>query len=159
MRFSLCNESCYWTQWHYNLYAFYFSQKSSVRLSYLSIFDLKYLTCATTQEPESATSSPFLFVFGFAAGFCQSCLLYATLSSVEKRCKQTLSGSSTIFRTNITKGWSPTLALFCLIETFGADLGMAIASTIIRVLSKSNVRSSLGNSETTEKVRYSNPHT
>ncbi len=49
-------------------------------------------------------------------------------------------------------GWPQSLALYYLVETFGADLGMALMSSIMRSVSKSGIRSSLGESKTTELV-------
>ncbi|KAK4674169.1 hypothetical protein QC763_118045 [Podospora pseudopauciseta] len=85
-------------------------------------------------KPELAQHAPLLVVFGISTGLWQSCLLYATLSSTEK------------------KWWPQTLALYYLIETFGADLGMALMSTITRSVAKIGIRSSLGDSKTTERI-------
>ncbi|KAK0660077.1 major facilitator superfamily domain-containing protein [Cercophora samala] len=85
-------------------------------------------------KPELAQHAPLLVAFGICTGMWQSCLLFATLSSTEK------------------KWWPQTLALYYLIETFGADLGMALMSTITRSVTKSEIRSSLGNSKTTEGI-------
>ncbi|KAM5343254.1 hypothetical protein ACJ41O_014220 [Fusarium nematophilum] len=85
-------------------------------------------------KPESARHAPFLVGFGVCTGIWQSCLLYATLSSTDKQ------------------WWPQTLALYYLIETFGGDLGMALMSTITRAVAKSGIRSSLGDSEATERI-------
>ncbi|KAK3328690.1 major facilitator superfamily domain-containing protein [Cercophora scortea] len=91
-----------------------------------------YLTRAI--KPESARYSPLLFAFGFCIGIWQSCLLYATLSTTQKQ------------------WWPQTLAMYYLVETFGADLGTSMMSTITRSVAKSGIRSSLGNSPETERI-------
>ncbi|KAH6628910.1 major facilitator superfamily domain-containing protein [Chaetomium tenue] len=85
-------------------------------------------------KPESGRYAPLLAGFGVYTGMWQSCLLYATLSSTQKR------------------WWPQTLALYYLIETFGADLGMALMATITRSVAKAGIRASLGNSAGTEKI-------
>jgi hypothetical protein len=85
-------------------------------------------------KPESGRYAPFLAGFGVCTGMWQSCLLYATLSSTQKR------------------WWPQTLALYYLVETFGADLGMALMSTITRSVAKAGIRARLQNSPATEKI-------
>lgn len=50
-------------------------------------------------------------------------------------------------------GWPQTLAMYYLVETVGTDLGVAAIATIMRTIAKAGIRSSLGSSEATEKVR------
>ncbi|KAF4470348.1 MFS general substrate transporter [Fusarium albosuccineum] len=85
-------------------------------------------------KPESEKHAPFLVAFGICTGIWQSCLLFATLSSTGKQ------------------WWPQTLALYYLVETFGGDLGMALMATITRAVAKAVIRSSLGESEATEKI-------
>ncbi|KAK3290240.1 uncharacterized protein B0H64DRAFT_61170 [Chaetomium fimeti] len=54
--------------------------------------------------------------------------------------------------TDQTTGWPQTLALYYLVETFGADLGMALMSTITRSVAKAGIRARLQNSPATEKI-------
>ncbi|KAH6855478.1 major facilitator superfamily domain-containing protein [Chaetomium sp. MPI-CAGE-AT-0009] len=48
--------------------------------------------------------------------------------------------------------WPQTLALYYLIETFGADLGMALMATITRSVAKAGIRARLQESPATEKI-------
>lgn len=50
-------------------------------------------------------------------------------------------------------GWAQTLAVYYLVETFGADLGIALMSTITRTVVKAKLQISLGRSGTTDRVR------